>query len=168
MVSWCRMKMRSLSGLILTMLLACSGLLQAQQVYPVWVTPMPAMFSSATVYLGDFAHTEATAGRINFMLELRDPVELSRQVHFRLHVERNGTTVMMTDPGIMPPVITLQKNVPITINGTDLAFYFDLNHLVGVSGFELNNVLTEDFYSICIEVIDLLRQEPISDKVCVS
>ena len=168
MVSLCRKKVRCMSGLIITMMLVCFGLLKAQQVYPVWVTPMPAMFSSATVYLGDFAHTEATAGRINFMLELRDPVELSRQVHFRLHVERNGTTVMMTDPGFMPPVITLQKNVPVTINGTDLAFYFDLNHLVGVSGFELNNVLTEDFYSICIEVIDLLRQEPISDKVCVS
>ena len=146
----------------------CWGLLQAQQVYPVWVTPMPAMFSSATVYLGDFAHIEATAGRINFRIELRDPVEQMRQVHFRLHIERNGTTVMMTDPAYMPPILTLQKGQPIMINGTDLAFYFDLNHLIGVSGFELNNVLAEDFYSICLEVIDFARQEPISDKICIS
>lgn len=154
------------TGIVL-LLFGC-GLLHAQQVYPVQVTSMPAMFSAATVYLGDFAHIEATAGRLNFMIQLKDPVEQSRQVHFRLHVERRGTTVMMTDPSILPPLLTLMKDQPIMINGTDLAFYFDLNHLVGTSGFELSNVLPEDYYSICIEVIDYLRQIPISDKICVS
>ncbi len=138
------------------------------QIYPVWVSAMPPTISSGTVYLGDFAHIEATGGRINFMVELRDPVEQTRQVHFRLHVIRNGTTVMMTDPSFVPMPLTLQKGFPIMINGADLAIYFDLNHLVGVSGYSIGNVLPEDYYSICIEVIDLVRQEVISERICAS
>lgn len=146
------------------------GLMQdlRAQTYPVTVDAMPSSFGSATVYLGDFAHLEATGMKINFEVELRDPVELFRQVHFRLHVERNGTTILMTDPSIIPPIITLQKDMPIMVNGADLAFYFDLNHLVGVSGTSLSNVLPEDFYSICIEVVDFVRQEVISERICAS
>ncbi len=154
--------------LIFLMLCAGSGGLLYGQAYPIWVTAMPSTLSSATVYLGDFGHIEATGGKINFLIELRDPVEQFRQVHFRLTVLRNGTPVMMTDPSIAPPLITLQKGFPIMVNGSDLSFYFELNHLVGITGYNLDNVLPEDYYSICVEVIDFARQKVISDKVCVS
>ncbi len=144
------------------------ALAQPGQVYPVWVTATPPVLVGGTVYLSDFTHVEANAHRLNFRLELRDPVEPFREVFFRLTIERNGKTIMMTDPGFQAPRITLQKGFPVMLNGADLATYFNPNHLVSLSGFSVASTVPEDFYSICIEVIDGVRLEPISDKICAS
>ncbi len=165
---WCRVSFTVL--IILPLLFSTLPEVGAQpgQVYPVWVTATPPVLVGGTVYLSDFTHIEANAHRLNFRLELRDPVEPFREVFFRLTIERNGKTIMMTDPGFQPPRMTLQKGFPVMVNGSDLATYFDPNHLVSLSGFSVASTVPEDFYSICIEVIDGIRQEPISDKICAS
>lgn len=133
-------------------------------VFPVQVQAFPLV--NATVYLSDFADPAVNASRLQFDVTLFDPVELSRDVYFRISIFENGTQVMRTVPGFIGPLVTLSKDVPTRITGLDLAPYLDRNNLVGVSGTGQANVLREGFNSICVEVIDLQRNEPISRRIC--
>lgn len=152
-------------GALLVYFLLLGMALPAQNnVYPIALTTQPII--GGTVYLGDFANPLATADRLRFTLTLRDPLETQRSVYLRLTVVENGTIVAMTDPSYIGTNLVLQKGVPETLNGADLADYLSVNHLIGVSGQGLTNVLSEGLNEICLEVMDLYRGEPISGKVC--
>ena len=76
---------------------------------------------------------------------------------------------MRTNPNTAGlPRFTLTRGAPRLITGIDLAPYFDLNNLVGRSGLNNSNILKPGMNAICIEVMDALRQEPISSKRCAS
>jgi hypothetical protein len=133
-------------------------------VFPVRVQAFPLV--NATVYISDFADPAVNASRLQFDLTLLDPVEQSREVYFRISILENGRLALRSNPGFIGPIITLTKDIPERITGLDLAPYLDRNNLVGVSSTGQVNVLNEGFNSICLEVMDLYRGEPISRRIC--
>ncbi len=146
-------------------LLAASAPLLAQPVvYPVRATAQ--MIVGGSVYIGDFANAQATADRLRFNLSLQDPVEAQRTVYFRLYIVQNGTLIASNPVGFRGNLVTLERNVPLTINGEDLAQNLNINNLAGLTGSHAYGVLNEGVTDICIEVIDAFRGEPISDRVC--
>lgn len=138
----------------------------SQNVYPVSVIATPIM--NGTVYLSDYSNPDVLATRLHFTITLNDPVEPSRQISFRATILENGTEVLRTDPSYQGPVFTIFKGIPLDVYGYELSEYLNPDHMVGVSGNTGGNVLREGFNSICLEVIDVQRNEPISGKICAS
>lgn len=154
-------------GICLLGLLAVCGVNAQNQVFPVQVRDYPLI--NPTVYLSDLSDMPFNALRPMYELTLRDPVELSREVYFRVTIVENGVEIMRTNPNAMGlPRFTLTRGVPRLITGMDLAPYFDLNNLVGRSGLSNSNLLKPGMNSVCLEVMDVQRQEPISAKRCAS
>jgi hypothetical protein len=163
-------KFRSLGWRNLPLILAlfCLQMLassvEAQTIYPVSVSSQ--MIIGGSVYIGDFANPMATANKLNFTLKLEDPVETERTVYFRVTIAQNGTIIASNPIGFRGNQITLERNVPYFINGEDLAQNLSINNLIGLSGPFAYGVLNEGITDICIEVIDAIREEPISARVC--
>jgi hypothetical protein len=136
-------------------------------VFPVRVREYPLI--NPTVYLSDLSDMPFNALRPMYELTLLDPVESSREVYFRVSVQENGAEIMRTNPNIEGlPRFTITRGAPRLITGMDLAPYLDLNNLLGRSGLNNSNILRPGMNAICIEVMDALRQEPISAKRCAS
>jgi len=163
-------KLRSLGWRNLPLILAlfCLQMLassvEAQTIYPVSVSSQ--MIIGGSVYIGDFANPMATANKLNFTLKLEDPVETERTIYFRVTIAQNGTIIASNPIGFRGNQITLERNVPYYINGEDLAQNLSINNLIGLSGPFAYGVLNEGITDICIEVIDAVREEPISARVC--
>ena len=163
-------KFRSLGWRNLPLILAlfCLQMLassvEAQTIYPVSVSSQ--MIIGGSVYIGDFANPMATANKLNFTLKLEDPVETERTVYFRVTIAQNGTIIAFNPIGFRGNQITLERNVPYYINGEDLAQNLSINNLIGLSGPFAYGVLNEGITDICLEVIDAVREEPISARVC--
>nr|MBP7540152.1 hypothetical protein [Saprospiraceae bacterium] len=136
----------------------------AQTIYPVSVSSQ--MIIGGSVYIGDFANPMATANKLNYTLKLEDPVETERTVYFRVTIAQNGTIIASNPIGFRGNQITLERNVPYFINGEDLAQNLSINNLIGLSGPFAYGVLNEGITDICLEVIDAVREEPISARVC--
>lgn len=135
-----------------------------QQIFPVQVTG--SLLPPNSLSLPDYANGGSTD--LMFILTLNDPVEASRLVNFRLTILHNGQEVMMTNPNFNPAPILLEKDVPITIFGPDLAEYLTSNALVNINGDNAGLLLEEGINSICIEVIDVERNIPISVRRCLT
>ena len=149
-----------LPGLFLTFLLGAQN-----PVFPVQVREFPLI--NPTLYLNDLSDMPFNAVRPMFELTLRDPVESSRDVYFRISVRENGGEVMATNPNAVNlPSFTLSRGVPRMITGMDLAPYFDLNNLIGRSGTGASNLLRPGNNEICLQIFDAQRQEPISSLRC--
>lgn len=151
-----------LTLIILVLSLGLPGSLLAQQVFPVQVTGMLIPPNSLT--LSDYASQRSND--IMYTLTLRDPIESSRLVKFRLIIENNGQEIMRTDPNFNAFPILLERDVPLMIDGGDLAPYFQSGNLINTSGDPAGLLLPEGFNAICLEVIDLERNVPISNKSC--
>jgi len=138
--------------------------LQSQTVYPVSVSSQ--MIIGGSVYIGDFTNPMATAGKLNFTLTLLDPIETQRTVYFRITIAQNGTILASNPIGFRGNQITLERNIPYHINGEDLAQNLNINNLYGLAGPNAYGVLNEGITDICLEVVDAVREEPISARVC--
>jgi hypothetical protein len=93
-------------------------------------------------------------------------LKLNEPVYFRVTIAQNGTIIASNPIGFRGNQITLERNVPYYINGEDLAQNLSINNLIGLSGPFAYGVLNEGITDICIEVIDAIREEPISARVC--
>lgn len=140
------------------------GNLQAQQIFPVHVNGV--LIPPHSLTLSDYNFDRAQD--IMFFLTLQDPVERNRRVKLRFTVLHNGTEILTTDPNYNPPPITLDKDIPLMIDGNDLAGYLNPNNLVNLAGESTSVLLPEGFNAFCLEVIDLERNVPISDRVCMT
>jgi tetratricopeptide (TPR) repeat protein len=144
------------------LLISASSVLKAQQVFPVRVEGM--IISPYSFDLSVYAFERSQD--IMFVATLQDPVEPFRLIKFRLSILNNGQEIMATNPNFNPPPIILEKDIPMMLSGSDLAAYFDDNNLVGFNGQQSGTLLPEGLNGFCLEVIDVQRNEIISDKFC--
>ncbi len=136
--------------------------LQAQQIFPVQVNGT--ILPPYSALLSDYAGPRASD--LTYTLTLNDPIELSRNVYFRITIISNGQEIMASNPNFIPPPLQLLQFTPTTITGIELASYFLPNNLISLNGGSPSNALPEGFNQICIEVMDFERQIPISQQIC--
>ncbi len=146
------------------LLLLAHGLLRAQQVFPVSVSGN--LVPPHSLVLSDYATTRTQD--LSFMLTLNDPVEATRLVKFRLSIRQDGNEIMATNPNYNPPPVLLERQVPYIIDGGDLAGYLNPANLLYAGGGQPGVLLPSGFNSFCLEVIDVQRNVPISDRFCAS
>lgn len=152
---------KGIAAILLVFIL--TGSTSAQQVFPVRVSGN--LIQPNSLILSDY--TFERAGDLNFLLTLTDPVEPSRLVRLRVTVLNEGNPILITDPNYTPPPIVLESQIPQFLDGVDLAGYLNPMNLLSVSGTgRPGDLLPGGYNSICIEVIDVLRNIPISDRYC--
>ncbi len=100
---------------------------------------------------------------------LNDPIETSLDVRFRITISNNGTDILQTSPNFSPTVITLYQFSTLSLNGFDLAEYFNFNNLVAINGYQYTGLLPEGLNSICVEVVAYNRPDvTVSRRACAS
>ncbi|MBI1226059.1 MAG: choice-of-anchor D domain-containing protein [Bacteroidetes bacterium] len=137
----------------------------AQQVYPVSLTGLliPPHSLDLSVY-----GTQRSQDLV-FTAALTDPIELYRDTRLKLYFENNGKTLYTTDPNANFTPIRLNMNQPVQLDGFALQPYLQPEALLGAAGQGQGSVIVpEGLNRICVEVIDLERNVPISRKTCVT
>ncbi len=135
----------------------------AQTVFPVHVSGT--LIPPHSLVLADYGGDRSQD--IIFTVTLNDPVDVSRDIYFRITVKNNGREIMMTDPNYVPMPMTIFQFSPELITGSELATYLDFNRMISLNGGTPSNLLPEGFNQICLEVMDVQRDIPISKQACV-
>ncbi len=153
---------RLLAALFLAVLFSSS--LFSQGVWPVQMTRLliPPRSTDLSVYSFD------RKDDLVFTATLVDPVEPFRDVRLNLTIENFSNVIWRTDPNAAVPIVRLFKDQPEDFDGVALASYLTPLTLVGPDGDGKGSIIVpEGFIRICVEVIDVERNVPISAKTCV-
>lgn len=97
--------------------------------------------------------------------------EPSWDIRFRLRIE--GENIKLeTKPSYIPPPLSVIPGVVLSVNGEDLAGYFEYDNLntsgISYQTLSQNGRLPDGFYTFCVEVIDYKSGRLISNSGCVS
>lgn len=150
---------------ILLLLLAGLQLTAAHaQVYPVQVSPVIHMPYPA--HLSDYANTMASAEQMQLLLTLTDVNEFQRQVRLEVSIKGNNITAKSRQiiNGATP--IYLDGGVPLRLSTAELAPYFKLENLEGISAQAYARQLPAGIYSFCFTVYDYLSGQRLSNTTC--
>lgn len=138
--------------------------LYSQQVYPVTISGSLLPPNSRSLY----DYTTGVATDIMVIATLRDPIEISRVVKFKFTILHEGQEVMITNPNYNPSPIRLDKDVSMNLFGSDLTEYFTPAAMMNPDGSTAGLLLEDGINSICVEVIDVERNVPISERFCMT
>ena len=132
------------------------------QVFPVQMTPV---FSSPySSKISDYATSLDT--RFQLIVNPTDVNINSRQVRLKMYISGNGIEAQTSEfaTGINP--IFINGGEIQTLTNVDLAGYFRLENLQGLSNVQYANPLPEGSYSFCFEMYDFVTNQKISRKSC--
>ena len=151
--------MRNSWILVLWIMIAASSL-TAQITAPVQITGQ--LIPPHSLRVGDYFNERSSD--LMFAVTLVDPVETTRQVQLRLTVQTDGGTVLATPAGFAP-LLTLDQNIPLMLDGSDLLPYWQNIQPVNGSGV-VPTYLPAGLNGICLEVIDVVSGKVISNRGC--
>jgi len=158
-----KLREREVRGVFFTLFFFI-GLLSQAQTYPVQVIPQ--ITPPPAVYLSDYANTSNTTDRIKAQLLLTDLTVMNRQVRLKLYIEGSGFNTQSNDFIIGAQPLFLDGGIPLQLGSIDLAPYFELQNLNGISAGAYANTMPEGLYQFCFEVYDVLSGNKISSKSC--
>ncbi len=114
------------------------------QTYPVQVIPQ--ITPPPAVYLSDYANTSNTTDRVKAQLLLTDLTVMNRQVRLKLYIEGSGFNTQSNDFIIGAQPLFLDGGIPLQLGSIDLAPYFELQNLNGISAGAYANTMPEGLY----------------------
>ena len=155
---------KRLHKLLVTITALFSVLLSYAQTYPVQVIPQ--LVPPPPVYLSDYANAGMANNKLSVQLLLTDLAETNRQVRVKMYIEGNGINAQSRDFVVGAQPVFLDGGTPLLLNSYDLAPYFELQNLQGISAGAYANALPEGLYKYCFEVYDFISGNPISNKSC--
>ncbi|QCX40669.1 hypothetical protein FF125_20310 [Aureibaculum algae] len=155
---------QKIKHIIFAVLFLITGIQTIAQTYP--VQAIPQVMQPPAVYLSDYASTSNTTDRIKLQLLLTDLTVLNREVKLKLFIEGNGIKAQSNDFVIGAQPLFLEGGIPLQLSSIDLAPFFELQNLKGVSAGAYANTLPDGLYQFCFEVYDVLSGNVISRKSC--
>lgn len=132
------------------------------QVYPVQVnsTVLPPYLSTVASY--------STTINQKYLVNIftADLTTVNRQARLKLYIEGNGIQAQSQSVVNGATPIYLNGGETLSLSNLDLAPYFQIENLQGITPTQYANVLPEGNYKFCIEVYDYLTNQRISQKSC--
>ena len=142
-----------------TVLLLLAAQTVSAQIYPVQATTQ--LVPPYAVYLPDYA--TGINNQLRVLLLNKDVTQPDYKVKLVMSIELNGTLIMRTSEGFAPAPITLQPNIPFSVEGLELAPYMNSNNIdfIGYSrqDYEQKKGLPEGSYKICFTAYDYVRPD---------
>jgi hypothetical protein len=150
--------MRRIRHILILVTLLITGSLKAQ-VYPIQATTQ--LVPPYAVYLPDYA--TGINNQLRVLLLNKDVSQPDYKVKLIMSIELNGTLIMRTSEGYAPGPITLQPNMPFSVEGLELAPYMNSANIdfIGYSrqDYEQKKGLPEGAYKICFTAYDYYRPD---------
>ncbi len=148
-----------LAGVVMTLL---PTTLHAQ-LYPITAQIAPTQ-TALTPYIHEWVNPAAMLGPLQATLLFNDLNNPPITASVRISIEGNGTSVR-SNPNT-PTIVNLTPGHMLTLDQNTLASLLSPAKLSNHQQGALGNALPEGLYTICIEVYDIARQVPISNRAC--
>ena len=137
--------------------------LQAQ-IFPIRI--IPTVIPPAPVYLFNYADRMALNSPLRVQLMLNDFTISNRQIRLKVYIEGSGIRTESKDfvAGAIP--LTIDGGVPLFLTNAELAPYFEIQNLKGISPRMYGQSLREGSYRFCFEVYDFMTNRKLGNKTC--
>ncbi len=150
--------------LLFLLILGLQAMFSFAQNYPVRVTPQvippyPASFSG-------YADTKVMNSPVRVQLTLNDITSPARTIRLKVSITGNGIQATSTPLVVGAPNLVLDAGVPLQLSITELAPYFRLENLQGISSAQYNSTLPDGTYRFCFEVFDVFTGNRLSGTSC--
>ncbi len=155
---------QKITNILLVVAFFIIGFVTRAQTYPVQVIPQ--ITPPPPAYLTAYSNTTTLNGKVKLNLLLTDLTVNNRTVKLKLYIEGNGIKVQSKDFVVGAPQIFLDGGVLVSLGSAELAPYFELQNLQGISAGTYANALPEGLYQYCFEVYDVISGNKISSKSC--
>ncbi|WP_108866376.1 fibronectin type III domain-containing protein [Aquimarina aquimarini] len=150
--------------LFLIALLAWQGVIS--QTYP--VTLVPQVMPPAPIYFSSYADASSSSGPLKLQIVLNDLSQTGREIKLKTYFEGNGIAFESKDVIIGAPSLFVEGGIPLLLTNLELAPYFTLQNISGISPAAYGQVIPEGSYQFCFEVYDAPTGARISQKTCVT
>ncbi|WP_233194528.1 glycohydrolase toxin TNT-related protein [Aquimarina sp. I32.4] len=148
--------------LFLIALLAWQGMIS--QTYP--VTLVPQVMPPAPIYFSSYADASSSSGPLKLQIVLNDLSQTGREIKLKTYFEGNGIAFESKDVIIGAPSLFVEGGIPLLLTNLELAPYFTLQNISGISPAAYGQVIPEGSYQFCFEVYDAPTGARISQKTC--
>ena len=122
--------------------------------------------SPAPVNFFNYADDSTLNSPINLQLFLNDITVSSRQIRLKVSFEGNGISFSSRDVIIGGQDLFLEGGIPLNLTNVELAPYFRLENIQGISPRLYGQTIEEGSYNFCFEVFDFLSGLKLSLKQC--
>lgn len=134
------------------------------QTYP--VTVVPTVKQPAPIYFSSYADANAINGPLRVQILLNDLTIGNREIRLKTYVEGNGINFQSNTIVNGASPLFLEGGIPLVLNSTDLAPYFEFSNSTGISAVAYGQPIPEGSYQFCFEVYDAVSGNRISQKSC--
>ncbi|WP_010182962.1 EndoU domain-containing protein [Aquimarina agarilytica] len=120
----------------------------------------------APIYLSNYSDASLINGPIRTQLVLNDFSITNRQIALKISVKGQGIA-LESRPGFTGTIpLFIDGGTPLNVTTAEIAQYFELQNIVGISPQAYANTLPEGNYEFCMEVIDVITGLRLSQKTC--
>ena len=134
------------------------------QTYP--VTVVPTVKQPAPIYFSSYASTTTISGPLRVQILLNDLTIGNREIRLKTYFEGNGINFQSNTLVNGASPLFLEGGIPLVLNSTDLAPYFEFSNSTGISAVAYGKPIPEGSYQFCFEVFDAVSGNRISQKSC--
>ncbi|UWY27743.1 fibronectin type III domain-containing protein [Flavobacterium sp. TR2] len=132
------------------------------QLYPVQLTPV--FNSPYSVKISDYATSMDT--KMQLLINPTDITISNRRVRLKLYIQGNGLNIQTSDYAQEQRPIYINGGELQTLTNVDIASFFRLENLQGITPAQYANPLPEGMYNFCFELYDFVTNQRISQKSC--
>jgi len=134
------------------------------QNFPVQVIPQT--IPPAPIYVSNYADASTLNGPLRVQIILNDFEVANRQVRLKTYFTGSGLSFQSNDMVVGASPLFLEGGVPLVLTHVELAPYFDINNISGISPNQYGNPIPEGAYQFCVEVYDVLTGSRLSNRSC--
>ena len=149
--------------LLIWLLIVQSTLLFGQN-FPVRVTPQAIPPYPTTI--AGYANNTLLNSPLRVQLVLNDISASNRDVRLVVSIQGSGINAQSAPVVIGAPTLTLEGGIPLNLGITEIAPYFELQNLQGISSAQYSNALPDGTYRFCFQVIDAFNGNALSATNC--
>lgn len=148
----------------LCLLFTANYLLLSAQSFPVQIIPQ--VSPPPPIYFSDYADASTVNGPLRVQIILNDFEIANREIRLRTYFEGNGISFRSNDLVIGASQLFLEGGIPLVLTNVELAPYFSIENITGISPQTYGQSIPEGTYRFCFEVYDALTGNRLSQKSC--
>ena len=134
------------------------------QSFPVQIVPQIA--PPPPIYFSDYADMGIMNGPLRVQIILNDFGIANREVRLKTYFEGNGINFHSNDLVMGSAPLFLEGGIPLILTHAELAPYFRLENIKGISPRVYGSPIPEGSYRFCFEIYDALTGNRLSRKNC--
>ncbi len=134
------------------------------QRYPINIVPR--VQAPSPVNFFNYADETSLNSPITVQLFLNDLTVSNRQIRLKTYFEGGNINFTSNDFVLGAENLFIEGGVPLTLTNVELAPYFKLENISGISPTVYGQAIPEGSYDFCFEIFDYISGAKLSDKVC--